>query len=89
MEGGKLPLDNAALQGQYLAAAQEHGIAIAGTCLDMLHVNYLKSDKLGQKWVADGIPITRKLNARVMLMPFFGKGALDHAARRWITSATR
>ena len=75
----KLPLDNAELQDQYLAAAKKHGIALAGTCLDVLHVNYLKNDKLGQKWVADGIPITKKLKARVMLLPFFGKGALQTA----------
>ena len=73
---GKLPLDNAEVQAQYLAATKEHGIKLAGTCLDILHVNYLKNDKLGQKWVADGIGITKKLNARVMLLPFFGKGAL-------------
>jgi len=72
----RLPLDNAELQERYLAEARQHGIALAGTCLDILHVNYLKSDPLGQKWVAAGIPITRKLNARVMLLPFFGKGAL-------------
>ena len=74
--GDKLPLDNGEIQAAYLAAAKEQGIALAGTCLDILHVNYLKNDKLGQKWVADGIPITAKLKARVMLMPFFGKGAL-------------
>lgn len=74
--GDKLPMDDAGLQAQYLAAAKKHKVALAGTCLDILHVNYLKNDKLGQKWIADGIPITRKLNARVMLMPFFGKGAL-------------
>jgi L-ribulose-5-phosphate 3-epimerase len=74
---GKLPLDNAELQEQYLAEAKKHNIRLAGTCLDILHVNYLKNDKLGQKWVADGIPITKKLNARVMLMPFFGKGAME------------
>jgi L-ribulose-5-phosphate 3-epimerase len=73
---GKLPLDNAELQTQYVAAAKEQGIALAGTCLDIFHVNYLKSDKLGQKWLGDAIPITKKLNARVMLMPFFGKGAM-------------
>ena len=73
---GKLHLDNSELQNQYRSAASKEGIALAGTCLDILHVNYLKNDKLGQKWVADGIPITKKLNARVMLMPFFGKGAM-------------
>lgn len=74
---GKLPLDNPELQERYLAEAAQHKIALAGTCLDVLHVNYLKSDPLGRKWVAEGIPITRKLNARVMLLPFFGKGALS------------
>jgi sugar phosphate isomerase/epimerase len=74
---GKLPLDNAELQDRYLAEAARHKIALAGTCLDVLHVNYLKSDKLALKWIADGIPITRKLNAGVMLLPFFGAGALE------------
>jgi L-ribulose-5-phosphate 3-epimerase len=75
---GKLPLDNDEIQAKYLAEAKKHRIALAGTCLDILHVNYLKNDKLGQKWLGDGIRITKKLNARVMLMPFFGKGALTN-----------
>ena len=79
---GKLALDNALIQSQYLARAKEQKIALAGTCLDILHVNYLKNDKLGQKWVADGIPITKNLNAGVMLLPFFGKGALETAQER-------
>ena len=73
----RLPLDNPELQAAYLAEFEKHGLRIAGTCLDILHVNYLKNDKLGQKWVADGIQVTRKLKARVMLLPFFGKGALQ------------
>ncbi len=73
---GKLPFDDGVVQQQYLTASKMHNIPIDGTCLDILHVNYLKNDKLGQKWVADSIPITRKLNARVILLPFFGKGAL-------------
>jgi sugar phosphate isomerase/epimerase len=77
---GKLPLDNAEVQAKYLATAKEQNVKLAGTCLDILHVNYLKNDKLGQKWVADGIGITKKLNARVMLLPFFGKGALTTRA---------
>lgn len=79
---GKLPLDNADIQAQYLARAKQQNIALAGTCLDILHVNFLKNDKLGQKWVADGIPITKTLNAGVMLLPFFGKGALETAQER-------
>jgi sugar phosphate isomerase/epimerase len=76
VSSGKLPLDDAGVQRRYLEALKEHGIAAAGTCLDVLHVNYLKNDRLGEKWIAHGIPITKNLNARVMLLPFFGKGAL-------------
>ena len=73
---GKLPLDDRVVQQQYLTAAKIQKIPIDGTCLDILHTNYLKNDKLGAKWVADAIPITKKLDARVILLPFFGKGAL-------------
>jgi len=73
----KLPLDNDELIAEYLAAFKRFDFRPAGTCLDILHVNYLKNDKLGQKWVAEGIPITKKLGAKVMLLPFFGKGALQ------------
>jgi sugar phosphate isomerase/epimerase len=72
----KLPLDNAELQAKYLAEAKKNRIRLAGTCLDILHTNFLKNDKLGQKWLADGIRITERLDAKVMLLPFFGKGAL-------------
>lgn len=89
-EGDKLPLDNDEIQQAYLAAAREHGISLAGTCLDILHVNYLKNDRLGQKWIADAIPITRKLNARVMLLPFFGKGAITaRAEQEYVGDALR
>lgn len=78
----KLPMDNPELIGQYVAEAKSKGIRLDGTCLDILHVNYLKNDKLAQKWIADGIPITKKLNAQVMLLPFFGKGALETQAEK-------
>ena len=52
-------------------------VPLDGTCLDVLHVNYLKNDKLGQRWVVDGIRLTKALGVKVMLLPFFGKGALE------------
>lgn len=73
---GKLPLDNPDVQAQYLAASKAEAIPLDGTCLDILHVNYLKNDKLGQKWVADSIRVTKALKTDVILLPFFGKGAL-------------
>ena len=78
--GDKLPLADEGIQQKYLDELKKHKIAAAGTCLDILHTNYLKSDKLGQKWVADSIPITRKLGAKVVLLPFFGRGELKTRA---------
>ncbi len=72
----KLPLDDKEVQEQYRKEAKKNKVAIAGTCLNILHRNYLKNDKLGQKWVADSIPITKALGGRVILLPFFGNGAL-------------
>lgn len=74
----KLPLDNPELIARYVAESKKVGIELSATCLDILHVNYLKNDKLGQKWLGDGIRLTKALKTRVMLMPFFGKGALTN-----------
>ena len=56
--------------------AKRQGISIASTCLNILHINYLKNDKLGQKWVAESIPVTKAMGTKVVLLPFFGNGAL-------------
>jgi sugar phosphate isomerase/epimerase len=72
----KLPLDDASIQADYSGAAKKYGIALSGTCLDILHVDHLKDNPRAQKWVADSIPITAHLNAEVVLLPFFGKAAL-------------
>jgi L-ribulose-5-phosphate 3-epimerase len=75
--GDKLPLADTSLQQQYREAFAKAGIGPSATCLDVLHVNYLKNDPLGKRWVSDGIGITKSLGAPVMLLPFFGKGALE------------
>lgn len=72
----KLPLSDPELQKQYVAEGKRLGLPIPSTCLNILHRNILKSDPLAQRWVADSIPITRSVGARVILLPFFGKGAL-------------
>jgi sugar phosphate isomerase/epimerase len=74
--GRKMELSDAALQKQFLAESKRVGLPIASLCLDILHVNGLKSDPLGQRWVADSIPIARAMGVRVILLPFFGKWAL-------------
>lgn len=72
----RLPLSDLGLQEQFLAESKRLQFPIGATCLDILHQNYLKNDPLGKRWVAESIPISRKLGARVILLPFFGNGAL-------------
>jgi L-ribulose-5-phosphate 3-epimerase len=77
---GKLPMDDADLISKYNAEFKAQNFQPAGTCLDILHVNYLKNDELAKKWIVDGVRITKALNAKVMLLPMFGKGALETQA---------
>jgi L-ribulose-5-phosphate 3-epimerase len=70
---GKLPLEDAGLQGAFRAASDKYGIPIDSTYLDMLHVNCLKNDRLASKWVEKGIGITKNLNASILMTVFFGK----------------
>lgn len=78
--GRQMQLNDAALQEAYIAESRRLSFPIASLCLDILHVNGLKSDPLGQRWVAESIPIARKLGVRVILLPFFGSWALKTAA---------
>jgi len=65
---------------RYLAESRQQGLPITSTCLNILHTNYLKSDPLGPQRVSEGIALTRALGVEVMLLPFFGDGALKTAA---------
>ena len=76
----RLPLADPVLQRRYLEESVKQKITIASTCLNILHRNYLKSDPLGQRWLADSIPVSKALGAKVILLPFFGKGALSNRA---------
>jgi L-ribulose-5-phosphate 3-epimerase len=76
----KLPLSDPALQKTFLNESKRVGLPIESLCLEMLHRNYLKSDPLGQRWVAGCIPIAKAMGVRVVLLPFFGKGALETTA---------
>lgn len=75
-----LPLADRSLQEAYLAESKRLGFPIASLCLDILHRNYLKNDPLGQRWVAEAIPVAKAMGVTVVLLPFFGNGALKTAA---------
>jgi L-ribulose-5-phosphate 3-epimerase len=73
---GKMPVDNPETVARYLQLSKDNRIPLDGTCVDKLHDNGLKSDKLALQWVADSIRLTRALNTKVLLLPFFGRWGL-------------
>jgi sugar phosphate isomerase/epimerase len=78
--GRQMQLKELALQRAFLAESKRLGFPLASVCLDILHVNGLKSDPLGQRWTAESIPIAKSMGVKVILLPFFGKWALQTAA---------
>jgi sugar phosphate isomerase/epimerase len=76
----KMPLDNPEAVARCLALSKQHKIPIVGTCADRLHDNGLKSDPLAVRWVHDSIRLTHAVGTRVLLLPFFGKWALQTPA---------
>jgi L-ribulose-5-phosphate 3-epimerase len=77
LEDGLMPLADPEVQAAYVAESRRHGIPL-DTYLDILHVNCLKNDALARKWVLQGIEITRKLQARVLMTVFFGGCSLEN-----------
>jgi sugar phosphate isomerase/epimerase len=77
---GKMPADNPETIAKYNALSKQYRMPIDGTCVDRLHDNGLKSDKLAPKWVSDAIRLTKDLDTRVLLLPFFGKWAMKTQA---------
>ena len=73
---GRMPADNPEVIARYLSLSRQYKIPIDGTCVDKLHDNGLKSDPLAPKWVLDSIRLTRALDTKVLLLPFFGRWAL-------------
>jgi len=76
LTGGKMPVDSPELIDRYLQLSAQHKIPIDGTCVDILHVNCLKNDKLAIDRVRDSIRLTKALHTHVLLLPFFGKCAI-------------
>jgi sugar phosphate isomerase/epimerase len=75
---GKLPFMHKETQDKYLAAARKNGMSIAGVVLDVFHKHYLKNDPAAVPYIDGGIETARAMNAGVLLLPFFGKAALEN-----------
>jgi L-ribulose-5-phosphate 3-epimerase len=81
VSSGQLPLSDAARQQMYRDAAKRAGITISSCRVEMLHKNYLPSkDPLAPKWIAQSVPIAKAMGFTVILLPFFGEGAMKTPA---------
>jgi L-ribulose-5-phosphate 3-epimerase len=65
---------------QFVAESKRLQLPLASVCLNILHRNYLKSDPLGPRRVADAIGMAKRVGVQVILLPFFGPGALKTPA---------
>jgi L-ribulose-5-phosphate 3-epimerase len=74
---GMMPVDHPEVVARYLKLSRENKIPIDGTCVDRLHDNGLKSDPLAPKWILDSIRLTKALETKVLLLPFFSRWALQ------------
>jgi sugar phosphate isomerase/epimerase len=77
LRDGKMPVDNPEVIARYLSLSRQYKLPIDGTCVDRLHDNGLKSDKQAPKWVLDSIRLTKDLGTKVLLLPFFGRWAIQ------------
>ena len=75
---GNLRFFSPETQKEYLDAAKKHGLVIAGMVLDVFHRHYLKNDPEAIRFIDRGIQTAKAMNASVLLLPFFGKGALTN-----------
>ena len=69
-----------AVLDQFVAESKRLGLPLASVCLNILHRNYLKNDPVGIRRVADSIGMARRVGVQVVLLPFFGPGALKTPA---------
>jgi L-ribulose-5-phosphate 3-epimerase len=65
---------------QFVAESKRLQLPLASVCLNILHRNYLKSDPLGTQRVADAVGMAKRVGVQVILLPFFGPGALKTQA---------
>lgn len=85
---GELLLSDKNLQRRFVAASQQYGIALPNTYLDVLHRDCLKNDSAqALRWIREGLAINQALGAKVLMLVFFGKCAIeDEAEQRTIVA---
>lgn len=75
---GVLLLSDQQLQRRFLEASKRYRIALPNTYLDVLHRDCLKDNSTqALRWIREGVNITKALGAKVLMLVFFGKCAIE------------
>lgn len=73
---GRLPLFDERLQDRFLERSKETGVAIPSLAMGILNKAGLKNDAAADMWVMQSVKVAQRMNARVVLLAFFGNGDL-------------
>ena len=77
----ELPLFDADRQKQILAGARESKLEIASLAMGVLNDIPYKSDPRAEQWVDQAIDVCQAMEAKIILLAFFGKGDLKNDAQ--------
>ncbi|HPO15704.1 MAG TPA: sugar phosphate isomerase/epimerase family protein [Candidatus Hydrogenedentes bacterium] len=72
----KLQIADPAFRQQYKALIQKTGIAVSSVAMGLLNEAPFATDPRGPAWLGQTIEAAKDLNAKVILLAFFGKGDL-------------
>lgn len=70
--GDRLSSWDPGLQKQFLAEAEKTGVVVASTCIGHFNRYPVFADPRAKRWLEGTIDATKALNAKVILVPFFG-----------------
>ncbi len=74
---GHFPLRDPKVRAAYLEAGKQRGIEFPSMAMGCLNGTPLKSEPVAAVWLVDCITAAHELGAKVILLAFFGNGALD------------
>lgn len=72
--GGRYDLRRPAVRREYLDGCRRLHIEIASLAMGILNSRPYASDPEAERWVADCVEVLPKMNQRIVLVAFFGKG---------------
>jgi len=72
----KLGTSSPEVQAQYKEMMKETGVVVSSICMGLFNSYPLVSDYRAPEWISDAIETAVNLNAKVILLAFFGRGAL-------------